>query len=590
MRYLKSAAFLMLTVSSSIHLLSQAAIASPSKVASKTRPSLEKRNDSRSESPHSETASHHPPTSEALTAIQDGAEGESRTSRLRTMLAGISVNARSPHFLMRNAAAEPDVDMEPTPDSLAQNVAQQTPSAPTSAPNTDALSQGSPGVEPVAPPASTDAEINELPDILFADPNPLSFPTSPEELEIEQNPVITLEQAIELAYRNNQGLQAALLSLEQAEEAVREAKAARLPTLSVGTDLTNTQQDGDSTTDLDADVTVNYNLFTGGSRAASIRIAKLQQEVSALAVEAQQEQIRLTTANLYYALQEAGEQIRINQALVEQTERSLRDDRLRQEVGVGTRFEVLRAEVQFANARQDLIQSQSNQQVARRDIARLLNLPPTAGIETTPVTVATDWPLTLEDSVVLASQNRAELEQQLLQADISEQQRQIALAALRPRVGLFARYNLTDRLEGNSTFTDDFRDAYTFGAQFDWTLFDGGAARAAGRQRALDGDIAAEQFSENLDQIRFDVEQAFFNLESNKENITTSQIAVAQAEEALSLANLRLQAGVGTQLDVLTAQTDLSQAEFNNVTAILGYNRALAAMERAVSNLGLFPQ
>ncbi|MEM9149345.1 MAG: TolC family protein, partial [Cyanobacteria bacterium P01_F01_bin.3] len=101
----------------------------------------------------------------------------------------------------------------------------------------------------------------------------------------------------------------------------------------------------------------------------------------------------------------------------------------------------------------------------------------------------------------------------------------------------------------------------------------------------LAGAIAEEQFSETLDQVRFDVEQAYFNLETNQENILTSQVAVAQAEEALALANLRLQAGVGTQLDVLTAQSELTEAEGNNVAAILGYNRALVSIERAISNV-----
>ncbi|MEO1634840.1 MAG: TolC family protein [Cyanobacteria bacterium J06631_9] len=46
-----------------------------------------------------------------------------------------------------------------------------------------------------------------------------------------------------------------------------------------------------------------------------------------------------------------------------------------------------------------------------------------------------------------------------------------------------------------------------------------------------------------------------------------------------------MQAGVGTQLDVLTAQRELTEAEGNNVNAILGYNRARVAIERAVSNI-----
>ena len=280
-----------------------------------------------------------------------------------------------------------------------------------------------------------EVEIDELPDILFADPNPLALPTAVEEVDVERNPIITLEQAVELAYRNSQSLQAALLTLEQASAAVDEANAARLPTVSAGANITSQENNGSvipglgrvggSTIDttLSGSVDVAYDLLTGGSRAAAIRAAQLQQQISALAVETQQEQIRLDTTNLYYALQEAGEQIRINQSFLDEAERNLRDSQLRQEVGVGTRFDVLRAEVQFANACQSLIQSQSQQRIARRDIARLLNLPTNAGVETTPVMVAETWPLTLEESIVLAFQNRAELEQQLLQSDISEQQR-----------------------------------------------------------------------------------------------------------------------------------------------------------------------
>lgn len=442
-----------------------------------------------------------------------------------------------------------------------------------------------------APTATDETEIGELPAILFADPNPLSFPTSTEEVDIEQSPTITLEQAIELAYRNSQAIQASVLGQEQATAAVDEARAALLPSVSTQADLTTRESTqvnpftGESSSDLDttlgASISVNYNLLTGGGREASIRAAELNEEIATLTLEAQQEQIRLATATAYYALQEAGEDIGINQAFLDEAARNLRDAQLRQEVGVGTKFDVLRAEVQFANARQQLIQSQSQQQISRRDISRLLNLPPNASISATPVARAENWPLTLEESIVLAFQNRAELEQQLLQADISEQQRRAALAAIRPQVGLFANYSIPDFFDDD----DGLQDNYSFGAQLNWTIFDGGAARASARQQAIASDISEEQFSETLDQVRFDVEQSFFNLQASEENIATSEVAVSQAEEALALANLRLQAGVGTQLDVLTAQSELADARSNNVTAILGYNRALVSIERAISNV-----
>ena len=454
-----------------------------------------------------------------------------------------------------------------------------------------------PDSSPVEGPAP---ELGDLPDILFADPNPLNLPATEEGVEIERNPVVTLEQAVELAYRNSPVLQAAILQLEQADAAIEQARAANLPTLSTTAGITSQERDAVSgginpftgaeipgedsgiDTALSGSLRVEYDLLTGGSRRATIRQAELQRDNAALTVETQQEQLRLATANNYYALQEAGEQIRIQRSFLEEAERNLRDSRLRQEVGVGTRFDTLRAEVQFANARQQVIQAQGQQRIARRDIARLLNLPPNSGLQTTPVSVAESWPLTLEESILLAYNNRAELEQQLLEADINEQQRQIALASVRPRLGLFADYSLQSLLNDGA---DDIEDNYSFGATFNWLLFDGGAARASARQQEIASQIAEEQFSDSSDQIRFDVEEAFFNLETNQENITTSRIAVSQAEEALDLANLRLQAGVGTQLDVLSAQSELTQAQANNISAILDYNRALAAMQRAVSNV-----
>ncbi|HEY9835635.1 MAG TPA: TolC family protein, partial [Vampirovibrionales bacterium] len=93
------------------------------------------------------------------------------------------------------------------------------------------------------------------------------------------------------------------------------------------------------------------------------------------------------------------------------------------------------------------------------------------------------------------------------------------------------------------------------------------------------------RFGQFRNQVRLQVEQAYFNLRSNFENIQTSNIAVDQARESLRLARLRFQAGVGTQTDVLTAETELTRAQNNRLRAIVTYNRALASMERAIGNV-----
>jgi outer membrane protein TolC len=81
------------------------------------------------------------------------------------------------------------------------------------------------------------------------------------------------------------------------------------------------------------------------------------------------------------------------------------------------------------------------------------------------------------------------------------------------------------------------------------------------------------------------VEKAYRKLQTSRKNIQTATFATELARENLPLARLRFQAGVGTQLDVISAENDLTIADSRRVRAILDYNRALAELERAVSSL-----
>ncbi|MEM8543108.1 MAG: TolC family protein [Cyanobacteria bacterium P01_H01_bin.119] len=431
----------------------------------------------------------------------------------------------------------------------------------------------------------------EAPETLNNDPNPLRYPTQPEEVEIIGTQPITLQQAIELAYENSQTFRVALLQLEQSREVLREAQAALLPTVdatasitgqdSASTNIGGISVGGDFDTTLSGGVRVDYNLFTSGLRDANIQAAERQVRLNELTLEQTREELRFNTTSDYYDLQEVDQQVRINAAFLAEAQRNLEDTQIREEVGVGTRFDVLRAEVQVANARQNLIQSQSQRRIAQRQLANRLNLPPTVDVSAVPPSLEDPWPLSLEESIVLAFQNRSELEQQLVQREIGEQQRRAALAAVRPQVSVFGNYTLQDNLSNSSGVTDNI----SVGAQVTWRLFDGGAAAAQAAQRDRDIDISEETFSQTRGNIRFQVEQAFSNLSANRANVRTAEIALEQAQEALELANLRFNAGVGTQLDVITAQSELTEAQSNLVSAVVGYNRALASMERAISNL-----
>ncbi|MFQ3679274.1 MAG: TolC family protein, partial [Pseudanabaenaceae cyanobacterium] len=98
-------------------------------------------------------------------------------------------------------------------------------------------------------------------------------------------------------------------------------------------------------------------------------------------------------------------------------------------------------------------------------------------------------------------------------------------------------------------------------------------------------DTAVNRFEDLLTQIRLEVESSYSTLVSGRERIQTADKAVESATEALRLARLRLTAGVGTQLEVIRAEEDLTQAEVNRSNAIFDFNRARATLDRAVDGL-----
>lgn len=480
------------------------------------------------------------------------------------------------------------------------------------------------------------------PKILNPDPKILDVPTAPQDVTIDPDldQAITLEQALELAKRNNRDLQVVELQVRQSKAALAEAKAAELPTISAQASLNRTdsatsriineqqveaQVEGieDQIQQLQAQlpganaaqtailnqtiqglqtqiqtirdqpplfpsvsnlfntsVQLNYDVFTSGQRSASIRAAESALKAAEKSLETQLQQLRLDVSNDYYDMQQADELVQIAKAAVKNAEETLDNTRALEQAGLGTRFDVLRSEVQLANQQQQLSQAQSQQLTARRQLAQRLSLNPKATLSAAdPVKIAGLWPMSLTNTIAKAQQNRSELGEILDQRQIAQQNERLIRGSFGPQVSVAASGNFAVDL-------DDLTDAfgYSLGGQVTKLLFDGGATKANARQQALGAKIAETQFANFKNLVRFQVEQNYFTLQSSFKNIATNECAVIQAEQSLELARLRSKAGIGTQLEVSNAETELTRTRSNRLQAIIDYNRALIALERFVGH------
>jgi outer membrane protein TolC len=461
----------------------------------------------------------------------------------------------------------------------------------------------------------------------------LLYPTKPEEVKLIGVQPITLQQALNLAEKNNRDLAIARLQIEGGRSAVRETEASLYPTLDLQSTFSRSQSasteisvqtsrirairsaggsrsfaeaispgafraDGNTTSTVsNSALELNYSIFTSGLRSGQIKAAKHQLRGLELQYERIFEQLIFDVTDDYYNLQDADEQVAINEAAVKSGQSNLKDAEAQERAGLGTKFDVLRAQVQLANNTQQLTNSKGTRDIRRRQLAQRLSLSEVVGVVAgeevqkasilQPLTTPDGRLAPLENLIIMAYNNRVELQEQLVQRDLNETQRKVALAALGPTVALQGQYSVQKQFEQP---VSGLADGYSLSVTAQWRLFDGGRARANAQQQSVNLLISEERFAQARNQVRFQVEQAHTNIIANEASIKTTEEAVKQADEALRLAILRFQAGVGTQTDRINAESDLTRARGNRITAIIGYNRSIAQLRRAVSNTTSLPK
>ena len=432
-------------------------------------------------------------------------------------------------------------------------------------------------------------------------PPPLALPNAPSQVRIHELRPLTLEEATQLAEFNSPTLKAAASRVDQAKSALRAAISAWYPTVDLSSSglpeyfASNSYRNPDFGSDqfarqwkVNGVLKVSWDLINP-ARVPQIAAARDRYERAGYAYLVALRDLRLGAQTAYFDLQRADEGVRIGQDSVKASLVSYRDARARFNAGVNTKLDVLEAETQLARDRDTLTSNLRDQDEQRRNLARVLDLPqdvtPTAATPARPLGL---WEPSLEESTVAAYNYREELDQLILDISINNSQANASLAAVQPVLS-FVNSTSASRTEGQTlkpSLNEIDMGDFTYGVQnstaltASWRLFDGGRARAEYRRSKQAAEQSRFDFADLRDQIRFEVEQSFFGLRAAIQSIEATAIEVLSSKESLRLSQLRVQAGVGVQRDVVTNQRDVTQAELKYARAINSYNSNLALLQR----------
>jgi len=421
-------------------------------------------------------------------------------------------------------------------------------------------------------------------------------------LGVAQNTLpLSLKRAVEIALTPEGSPRVALAeeSIRQAQTRVAEAKSAFLP------DLEASVQDRNQTTNLHTfglnfptipgfsfpSVVGPFTVFDARATAQQSvfdfsNIRKYQASRASLGAtrsdsDATRNQVSDQVAKAYLACLRADAALETARADVELSEALLKLAREQQRAGTGTGIEVTRAQVQLANGRQRLIVVENDRRRTALQLLKTVGLRLDLQIEFTdkltfqPADVAG-----LEASLEKARKERAELKAQQQREETARLNYGSVKAERLPSVGAFADYgSIGNEIVGA-------QPTHTYGISLKVPVFDGGR-RDARREESLSQYRQERVRRRDLeDQIELEVRLALNSLRAAANEVETAREGLALAENEVTQAQRRYQAGVTNSIEVTDAQTRLDRARENQIAALYDYNLARLDLATATGTIG----
>lgn len=253
------------------------------------------------------------------------------------------------------------------------------------------------------------------------------------------------------------------------------------------------------------------------------------------------------------------------------------------EVGMVPKNDFLQAEVELANAQQDLVVAQNNVQLARSRFNTVLRRPVDAPFTVEDVLAYQVFTRTYEDCVETAMKQRTEMKVADLEVETAEKAVKLTKSNYYPSIDLLANYYKRGddlALDGGEGILKD--EEWDVMAVASWTFFEWGKTRYGAQEKMRRVNQARLNRTSAEDNIRQQVKGAYLTVRAAENAVTTVEKAVEQAKENYRMNEERYKEQVATSTDMLIAQTLLTRTQNNYYNALSAFNVAKAGLHRAM--------
>ena len=400
----------------------------------------------------------------------------------------------------------------------------------------------------------------------------------------------TLKNTVETALAANIGIK---ISKEEAKATLAVKKAQRTnfyPTLS-GTYQYNRFDEGTnfgglamgSEDQFKLSATITQQIFNGFSLINQYKIASLGHDISKINEKLQRQDVILQAKAAYFNLLKTQKLRDVAEQTVKQISAQKEVAKNFYKVGMSPLNDFLQADVELANAKQDLIVASNDLITAKSDFNTRLRRPINSPVQLEDILSYTAFGIKLDECQQTAEKNRLELKLADLEIRLADKEIDLAKKGFFPSVDLQGAYfkeGTEPNVSGGTGVFDP--EGWTLSATASWDIWEWGKQSYGVKEKLARLEQAKQRKTELLDQIRLEVKRAYLKNLETEINIITIQKAIAQAKENLRINQERFKEQVATTTDVLNAQTLLAETMTRFYTALYDFKISKAALYRAM--------
>ncbi len=382
----------------------------------------------------------------------------------------------------------------------------------------------------------------------------------------------SMESAVERALRKNPDVESARFTLQAAESARKAARSDFGPSLDVNYSYSRYSKDRPSRYEPNVTtmtVQASQPLFTGFNLLNAYQKAALEEERQKLQLQAQRLTVVADVQESFISYLKAEASISSTRRSLERAQAQLNMAKTAWNIGLRPRLDVLQAETDLAQTEALLIKYENDRNVWLTRLNTLLDLPPDAPVDYRGDLELTPFKRTLEACLRQALECRPDLLMARKSVEMAFKDLGMTKSLFWPQVSAIVGWSTTgSHLDAaGSRYTKKDYSYGEIGLSVNWTLFSSGKRFYLTQQAQRQISALEAAVRSSINNCAYAVRSSLLSTQDAYRSVKVSQRAVISARESYADAKMRYELQSGSYLDLLTAQSALSDAELAEISS-----------------------